>query len=331
MTVEEFKGLLNEWTSHSWLHNHEFQCDDAIIAQSIIDFESDYRRWYPNDSCISILNFQKTPQLIAMLLYRISRALYLNNSESGKEGREYAYSLLARHIGQIELFYSADIGKGFKINHGVGTVVGARCKIGENCMIHQNCTIGDREGGRPTIGNNVTIFAGAMILGDITIGDNSIIGANSVVTKSCPPNSILVGTPAKIVKKMNKLPKLILTDIDGVWTDGGMYYDGTNVELKKFHTYDSAGVLFAHHLGIPVGILTGENTQIVQRRAYKLKIDYCYLGCKDKVAIATELCKRLGITMKDGQVYLPLLQNMLKPCLMFLFQKKVEKEFLESL
>ncbi len=98
---------------------------------------------------------------------------------------------------------------------------------------------------------------------------------------------------------MRKLPKLILTDIDGVWTDGGMYYDGTNVELKKFHTYDSAGVLFAHHLGIPVGILTGENTQIVQRRADKLKIDYCYLGCKDKVAIAAELCEKLGITMDD--------------------------------
>lgn len=98
---------------------------------------------------------------------------------------------------------------------------------------------------------------------------------------------------------MKKLPKLILTDIDGVWTDGGMYYDGTNVELKKFHTYDSAGVLFAHHLGIPVGVLTGEYTQIVQRRADKLKIDYCYLGCKDKVAIAKELCEKLGITMDD--------------------------------
>ena len=56
---------------------------------------------------------------------------------------------------------------------------------------------------------------------------------------------------------MNRLPKLILTDIDGVWTDGGMYYDKTGNEWKKFHTYDSAGVLFAHHLGIPVGILTG--------------------------------------------------------------------------
>ena len=97
----------------------------------------------------------------------------------------------------------------------------------------------------------------------------------------------------------NKLPKLILTDIDGVWTDGGMYYDGTDVELKKFNTYDSAGVLFAHHLGIPVGILTGEDTQIVRRRANKLKVDYCYLGVKDKVTVAIELCNLLGISLED--------------------------------
>lgn len=96
-----------------------------------------------------------------------------------------------------------------------------------------------------------------------------------------------------------KLPKLILTDIDGVWTDGGMYYDGTDIEMKKFHTYDSAGVLFAHQLGIPVGILTGENTEIVRRRANKLKIDYLYLGVKDKVAVAKELCEKMQIELKD--------------------------------
>ena len=93
------------------------------------------------------------------------------------------------------------------------------------------------------------------------------------------------------------LPKLILTDIDGVWTDGGMYYDATNVELKKFNTYDSAGVLFAHNLHIPVGIITGENTQIVQRRADKLKVDYCYLGVKDKLSVVKNLCKELSITL----------------------------------
>ena len=98
---------------------------------------------------------------------------------------------------------------------------------------------------------------------------------------------------------MNKLPKLIVTDIDGVWTDGGMYYDGTDVELKKFNTYDSAGVLFAHKVGIPVVIITGENTQIVQRRADKLKVEYCFLGIKDKVSTVLQLCKALSITLDD--------------------------------
>lgn len=97
----------------------------------------------------------------------------------------------------------------------------------------------------------------------------------------------------------SRLPKLFLTDIDGVWTDGGMYYDDTDVELKKFNTYDSAGVLFAHHLGIPVGIITGEDTEIVRRRAEKLKVDYLFLNAKDKVSIAQKLCNSLGITLKD--------------------------------
>ena len=95
------------------------------------------------------------------------------------------------------------------------------------------------------------------------------------------------------------IPKLILTDIDGVWTDGGMYYDGTNIELKKFNTYDSAGVLFAHRMGIKVGILTGENTNIVKRRADKLLVEYCFLGVKDKVQKALELCLENGITLEE--------------------------------
>lgn len=95
------------------------------------------------------------------------------------------------------------------------------------------------------------------------------------------------------------LPKLILTDIDGVWTDGGMYYDQTGNEWKKFHTYDSAGVLFAHRLGIPVGIITSEDTEIVARRAKKLKVEYLFQGVKNKLAIAQKLCQQLGITLQD--------------------------------
>ena len=96
-----------------------------------------------------------------------------------------------------------------------------------------------------------------------------------------------------------KAIKLILTDIDGVWTDGGMYYDQTGNEWKKFHTYDSAGVLFAHQLNIPVGIITGETTEIVKRRADKLKVDFLYQGVRNKVEVANEICQQLGITLDE--------------------------------
>lgn len=94
-----------------------------------------------------------------------------------------------------------------------------------------------------------------------------------------------------------ELPRLILTDIDGVWTDGGMYYDQNGNEWKKFHTYDSAGVLFAHRLNIPVGIITGEDTQIVKRRADKLKIDYLFQGVKNKLVVAEHLAQELRISL----------------------------------
>lgn len=95
------------------------------------------------------------------------------------------------------------------------------------------------------------------------------------------------------------LPKLILTDIDGVWTDGGMYYDQTGNEWKRFNTSDSAGVLFAHLLNIPVGIITGEETRIVTRRAEKLKVDYLYQGVSDKLSVAKKICAELNITLDD--------------------------------
>lgn len=95
------------------------------------------------------------------------------------------------------------------------------------------------------------------------------------------------------------MPKLVLTDIDGVWTDGGMYYDQTGNEWKKFNTYDSAGVIFCRKLGIPVGIITGENTEIVKRRAEKLGIDLLFQGVANKTEVAQGLCEQLGISMAE--------------------------------
>ena len=93
--------------------------------------------------------------------------------------------------------------------------------------------------------------------------------------------------------------KLILTDIDGVWTDGGMYYDNTELELKKFNTKDSAGILFARKAGIEVGILTGEVTQIILRRANKLKIGLIHQGVKNKKKLIQQIINERGIQWEN--------------------------------
>lgn len=96
---------------------------------------------------------------------------------------------------------SDNVGEGLVLQHGFSSIIFAE-KIGRNCQIWQNVTIGRAhdKGPRPVIGNNVKICTGSVVLGGITIGDNSIIGANAVVVKNVPPNSVVVGNPAKVVK-----------------------------------------------------------------------------------------------------------------------------------
>jgi len=98
---------------------------------------------------------------------------------------------------------------------------------------------------------------------------------------------------------LKRLPKLIATDIDGVWTDGGMYYSESGEESKRFNTYDSAGVVFCRQLGIPVAILTGESSAAVKRRAEKLAITYCYTGLTDKLATMRTICGELDVRLDE--------------------------------
>ncbi|WP_100334347.1 serine O-acetyltransferase [Bacillus alkalisoli] len=117
---------------------------------------------------------------------------------------------LARSVSQISRFFTgieihpgAKIGRKFFIDHGMGVVIGETCEIGDNVTVYQGVTLGGtgKEKGKrhPTLQDNALIAAGAKVLGNITIGENSKVGAGSVVLKDVPNNSTVVGIPGKIV------------------------------------------------------------------------------------------------------------------------------------
>jgi serine O-acetyltransferase len=142
------------------------------------------------------------PEELAIYIYRLQNEI-INIYGEDRGDILYALSYIQRMYTQIEIYYSAKIGENFKIVHGLGTVIGARVKIGNNVTIYQNVTIGDNgdNSGRPRIASNVIVYAGAKIIGNVDIGENSIIGANSLVRNSFPCDSVIVGIPAKLVSK----------------------------------------------------------------------------------------------------------------------------------
>lgn len=93
--------------------------------------------------------------------------------------------------------------------------------------------------------------------------------------------------------------KMFLTDCDGTLTDGGMYYSANGEEMKKFNTRDGAGLRMLKERGIITGIITGESSEIVRRRAEKLGIDELHLGISDKLTLVTNLCTKYGIITKN--------------------------------
>ena len=154
------------------------------------------------------------PSFHAILKYRFAHKLY-----------KMKFYFLARLISQrtarrtgIEIHPGATIGKGLFIDHGHGVIIGETAIIGDNVTLYQGVTLGGtgKEKGKrhPTIEDNVMISAGAKVLGSFTVGENSKIGAGSVVVNEVPPNCTVVGIPGRIVKRDNvKVPR---ADLDQV-------------------------------------------------------------------------------------------------------------------
>ncbi len=154
------------------------------------------------------------PSFKVMLHYRVAHQLY-------KGGHFF----LARWISQravrktgIEIHPGAEIGENFFIDHRNGVIIGETAVVGNNVTLYQGVTLGGtgKEHGKrhPTIGDNVMISAGAKIIGSFKVGENSKIGAGSVVIEEVPPNCTVVGVPGRVVRRNNQ--KLVREDLNQV-------------------------------------------------------------------------------------------------------------------
>lgn len=143
--------------------------------------------------------------LHAIWAYRLAHRLW---AKPAGRGPARVLTQFTRFLTGIEIHPGATIGRRFFIDHGMGVVIGETAEIGDDVMLYHGVTLGGRSlnhGKRhPTLGNRVTVGAGAKVLGPLNIGDDSAIGANSVVTHDVPPDSIATGIPAVVRPRTEK-------------------------------------------------------------------------------------------------------------------------------
>jgi serine O-acetyltransferase len=143
------------------------------------------------------------PGFHAVLIHRLSHGIY----KRGWFTLARVISQFSRALTGIEIHPGATIGRRFFIDHGMGIVIGETSEIGDDVLMYQNVTLGGtgKEAGKrhPTIGNEVVIGTGAKILGNIRIGDHVKVGAGSVVVRSVPNHSTVVGVPGRVVGDAN--------------------------------------------------------------------------------------------------------------------------------
>ena len=166
----------------------------------------DIKAIYRNDPSVKNIEFLLYPSLHSIVVHRyISHPLYKIKIPFIPR----LISQIMRFLTGIEIHPGATIGRGFFIDHGMGTVIGETAEIGKNCTMFHNVTLGGTgkdEGKRhPTIGDNCTIGTGAILLGKLNVGNNVKIGADTfIINKNVPNNATVVGTPGRIVKLNGK-------------------------------------------------------------------------------------------------------------------------------
>ena len=176
------------------------------------------------------------PSFKVMLSYRVAHKLYMKK-----------HYFMARWVSQravrktgIEIHPGATIGKGLFIDHGSGVIIGETAILGDNITLYQGVTLGGtgKEKGKrhPTLKDNVMVSAGAKVIGSFTIGENSKIGAGSVVLEEVPPNCTVVGVPGRIVRRDDK--KVPREELDQVHLPDPVLNDIQELQIANFQLHE---------------------------------------------------------------------------------------------
>ena len=176
----------------------EVDLTDMAFQEAVIDFQFHF----PEATASTVQREIFRNRFLSVFLYRLVRRMHLKDYD---EKKKYQIHFIMKVLCGAEIYWSADIEEGFHVDHGVGTVIGSRCKIGKGFWIHHGCTVGHKSlkdvGEGPRIGNNVIMYANSHVFGGVTIGDNTTIAANSVVIHDCSANRLVAGNPAKEIRQ----------------------------------------------------------------------------------------------------------------------------------
>ncbi len=201
------------------------------------------------------------PGLHAIWLHRLSHKLW----KSGFKLIARGLSQLARNLTGIEIHPGARIGRNMFIDHGMGVVIGETAEVGDNVTLYHGVTLGGTSSEKvkrhPTLEDNVVVGAGAKVLGAIVIGVGSRIGANAVVVKSAPPNSVIVGVPGQVLLRSQAHKQI---DLDHTLLPDTI---GETVAALVVHVGELEKKLNSHFAGTPLhmpdhGVWHGEDFAI---------------------------------------------------------------------
>ncbi len=200
--MEEFVNFL--------LSKTFFRGENEIVSQHIDtalnNCIEDVRYHFPDLSDQEIIsNITCNQNILPIFLYRLGNIIY---QETPNSETFWAIHWIMRECCSCEIYFSNTIDTGLYIQHGLGTVIGSRNKIGKGFKIYHGCTIGHKKdkGRGNIIGSNVTVYTNSQIIGELTIGENVIIGSHSIVLTNIPSNVICYGIPARIHRRNDQNP-----------------------------------------------------------------------------------------------------------------------------